>query len=271
VDLYKTYSRILAVGGLLFLIMAVSGNTAFYVGLASLLFLASVVIKLVSRRKRRHAEKLRSRGRQVDAEVQKVELNKNFSVGGVNPYIIWSRWVDSSTGETRQFKSGNLWFDPTDYVAGKTVPVFMAVDNPEDYYMDLSFLPKDLPYRVRQEKNQKTPIPVPKKARRLGLAGKIALVFLAIVLLKVVVCMWKSNPKAAMAWYVMLFFVAFVVAGVILTVRQLSKIIGFKCPQCRTRIWKPTDTRGKADVPICFYCEKCDIIWDSGVRTPTSD
>lgn len=246
------------------------GYVVFKAALGVILLIAAGGMTIMTQRKMRHAQSLRSRGRQLVTRVQEIELNKNLSIGGVNPYIIRSQWEDPSTGKTYFFKSDNLWFNPTDFVAGRTVPVYMSSDDPEDYSMDLSFLPKDLHYTSPQVEKRKVPVPVPKRERKLGLFGKIAFVLLAVIVLQIAVSMWKSDPKAAIVGYFMLSFVGFFIAAVIITVLNLSRILGFRCPKCHTRISKPIDDEGKEDVPICFYCEKCDIIWDSGVRTSSS-
>ena len=40
------------------------------------------------------------------------------------------------------FESDNVWFDPTSYVKGRKITVFIENDNPKKYLVDLSFLPK---------------------------------------------------------------------------------------------------------------------------------
>jgi RNase P subunit RPR2 len=41
----------------------------------------------------------------------------------------------------------------------------------------------------------------------------------------------------------------------------------FVCPQCKTSILKYMDTQGKLGAKIQYFCQKCDVIWDAGLRT----
>lgn len=38
----------------------------------------------------------------------------------------------------------------------------------------------------------------------------------------------------------------------------------FKCPDCGNIIKQPTIIKPKAGDPINFYCERCDIEWETG-------
>jgi hypothetical protein len=40
------------------------------------------------------------------------------------------------------FHSANIWFDPTDYVPGKTLDVLLDPENPHRYLVKTSFLPE---------------------------------------------------------------------------------------------------------------------------------
>ena len=90
----------------------------------------------------RRLAKLRASGRPVVAKLQGVEQNTSFSVNGAHPWRIVSQWQDPETAEIYVFRSENLWFDPTDHLAGEQVTVFIEPGNPKRYAVDLSFLPK---------------------------------------------------------------------------------------------------------------------------------
>lgn len=92
-------------------------------------------------RARRDAE-LRERGQRIEAEFQQVELNTSLEVNGSNPFRIVAQWHDTVRNEVHIFKSANLWFDPSDFVQGKKIPVYLDAANPSKYLVDLSFLPK---------------------------------------------------------------------------------------------------------------------------------
>ena len=262
---YKGMQKILAVIGLLFLAMAVWSNTAFNAGLGCLLLLTSGIMSLVSRRREIHDRDLRRRGRQLVTQVVKVEQDKRLSIGGTNPYVISSQWQDPSTGKIHVFESKYLWVHPRDVNEETTVTVYMSPDNPKDYFMDLSFLPKETPSGIRQE--QKPTIRKAEHSTKFGLWAKLVWIGLVIGWYRSGVCVWNSYAKDPIGRWAFEFFVAFFFTGMIWTVYYLARLHGFVCPQCGTPIKKPMDTGNRENVPICFHCTKCDIIWDSGLRT----
>ena len=40
----------------------------------------------------------------------------------------------------------------------------------------------------------------------------------------------------------------------------------YHCPSCGQKIPSPTIQHRKADDPIRYYCQKCDIEWDTGLK-----
>lgn len=86
---------------------------------------------------------LRKRGMPVLTELQSVSAIKHRrNRGGRAAYRVVTRWQDPRTAEMHVFKSGNLGFDPSDYLKGKRITVFIDKDDPGKYHMDLSMLPK---------------------------------------------------------------------------------------------------------------------------------
>jgi len=67
-----------------------------------------------------------------------------FLIGGGMIIVprMWARaqWQDRATSRAYVFVSRNIGFDPTQYIQGKSVKVYMARGNPKKYYVDLSFL-----------------------------------------------------------------------------------------------------------------------------------
>lgn len=87
-------------------------------------------------------ERLMHEGRPVEADFQGVSPNTAISVNGRCPYRVTAQWLDPSTSRVRVFQSHNVWFDPTAYIKEKKIRVFLDMNNPERYYVDLSFLPR---------------------------------------------------------------------------------------------------------------------------------
>lgn len=86
--------------------------------------------------------RLRQHGRLVQAEFQQVELNGALEVNGTNPFRIIAQWHDAKSNQLFIFKSANLWFDPSRFVEGRKIPVYVDLRKPTNYHVDLSFLPK---------------------------------------------------------------------------------------------------------------------------------
>ena len=57
-------------------------------------------------------------------------------------YEIQAVWQNPRTGQSVKFISTPLKVDPTPYLTQKTVKVRVNPDNPKQYIMDLSFMPK---------------------------------------------------------------------------------------------------------------------------------
>jgi hypothetical protein len=99
-------------------------------------------VSLSGKVRARRAARLRQEGTPIQTTFQSVERNTSLKVNGRHPFRIVSQWRNPSTGEVHVFESENLWFDPSEYVTGRHVTVYIERDNPDSYWMDLSFLPK---------------------------------------------------------------------------------------------------------------------------------
>lgn len=85
---------------------------------------------------------LRQNGQLIQAEIKEVEINGAIEMNGANPWRVVAHWLNTASNELFVFKSANLWFDPTDYLKGSTIPVFIDPTDPTRYHVDLSGLPK---------------------------------------------------------------------------------------------------------------------------------
>jgi hypothetical protein len=91
---------------------------------------------------RRRAEHLSRHGTPVFAELTEVRRNEMLSVNGMQPWRIVAQWVNPATGKLHRFTSANLWFDPSPYIRGNQVQVFIDPQKPKRYSVDTSFLPE---------------------------------------------------------------------------------------------------------------------------------
>ncbi|MBB4802442.1 hypothetical protein HNP37_002515 [Flavobacterium nitrogenifigens] len=111
-------------------------------GIGIVFFLIGSLGVLLRYLKNKKAQNLRETGKPIAAKFTQVQLNTNQTVNGRNPFLILSQWQDPKTDELYVFKSDSIWFDPTDFVKTDTIRVFIDPENPKDYVMDISFLPK---------------------------------------------------------------------------------------------------------------------------------
>jgi hypothetical protein len=64
-------------------------------------------------------------------------------------------------------------------------------------------------------------------------------------------------------WLAIAFFIAWIVAWIFLDAGMLR---GYHCPSCGQGIRTETIPERTFGDPIRFYCPKCDIEWDTGLR-----
>ena len=128
-------------------------SSAHFLAVIGFVFSAAGVLciyALWSQRRRRR--KLRSSGKRIQTKFQTAALDSEaldseaieaeLSSDNKNPYRIYSTWQHPLTGKTYFFESEAIWYDPLEFIKTDTVDVFIDIDNPENYVMDISFLPK---------------------------------------------------------------------------------------------------------------------------------
>ncbi len=110
--------------------------------LGSVFFIIGFSIIVLARRKRRKIQVLKKNGVPIKAEVTGVAINTSVQANGRSPYQIVSQWQNPATSKIHVFSSENIWFDPSDYILGEQITVLIERNNPEKYYVDISFLPE---------------------------------------------------------------------------------------------------------------------------------
>lgn len=94
------------------------------------------------KRKEAKINYLKMFGQRIETEFKKVDLNYMIAINQKHPYRILTEgfW----NGEKRLFLSENLWFDPIPYLQVKQkIIILIDLKNSKNYYMDISFLPKN--------------------------------------------------------------------------------------------------------------------------------
>lgn len=82
-------------------------------------------------------------GEAISTLITGVAINRSIEINGCSPCQIISQWHDKPTNTVHQFKSPNLYYDPTPYIKeGDEITVYVAPGNMKQYLVDISHLPK---------------------------------------------------------------------------------------------------------------------------------
>jgi len=114
-------------------IVGVLGTAFFLIGFGIIIF---------GIRKQKKKQQLLQRGTRINTDFQSVSHNTSLTVNGRHPYVITSQWMNPKTNQLHIFESDNIWFDPEDHIKNETIMVFIDLNDPTKYYVDISFLPK---------------------------------------------------------------------------------------------------------------------------------
>lgn len=90
----------------------------------------------------RDNKELKQTGIAIQADINNITIDEDYSKNGRHPYIIYAQWQDLKTSKIHLFQSMPIWYDPTKYIKYDTITVFIDPDNPQAYYMDIEFLPE---------------------------------------------------------------------------------------------------------------------------------
>lgn len=85
---------------------------------------------------------LQTHGTRVQSKFHAVEQNTSLEVNGKNPWRVCSQWQDPATQNMHLFYSDNIWYDPTEFCKRDTIDAVVNADDPKQYFLDTSFLPK---------------------------------------------------------------------------------------------------------------------------------
>lgn len=97
---------------------------------------------LIMRVRSRRSARLLQEGVPIEAKIIGVELNQAIQFNGRSPYRIKSQWLDKNSNQVFVFYSDNINFDPSSYIQGETITVYLDKNDPKKYHMDISLLPK---------------------------------------------------------------------------------------------------------------------------------
>jgi hypothetical protein len=115
------------------------GKKVIIAGVVMLLF--DLYLVYLNRRKNESANKFRTNGRKLQAEISGIVTDLEKTVLNKHPYIINCRWVDPLTGREYTHSIDQIWKDPAPLLAGRNhIDVYIDRQNPDNYFLDIEFL-----------------------------------------------------------------------------------------------------------------------------------
>ncbi|TYQ13007.1 UNVERIFIED_CONTAM: hypothetical protein Cloal_4053 [Acetivibrio alkalicellulosi] len=76
------------------------------------------------------------------------------------------------------------------------------------------------------------------------------------------------NQQTDMFFYIsIIVFIISTASGLIFNKIYMTN---FRCPVCKKQIPKPVIEYGTENAPINYYCDKCDIEWETGMSQGTA-
>ncbi len=88
-------------------------------------------------RRREVISDLKERGLRIEARFTRSYIDRSIQINGRSPYRVEAQATHPATGKLTSFRSEPIWLELTPILAGKTVPVLVDMQDPEDHYIDL--------------------------------------------------------------------------------------------------------------------------------------
>lgn len=101
--------------------------------------------------RRRFIQKVKLIWDQIEADIVWVRINTSLKVNGRSPYYILAQYYDKSKNKVYEFKSDNIWYDPSSFLnqsddmiwdINNKIKIYVLSGNYKKYWMDVDFLPK---------------------------------------------------------------------------------------------------------------------------------
>ena len=118
-----------------------SGSPVFSIlfgGLGGVFAIIGFTLTISSIRSNKKDKKLKSTGQLINAQITNVFVDYNLTVNGRHPYKIECGYL-APNGQYFQFVSKGVWTNPQ-YFIGNVCPVYVNPNNPNEYYVDTSWL-----------------------------------------------------------------------------------------------------------------------------------
>ncbi|MEP2735011.1 MAG: DUF3592 domain-containing protein [Erythrobacter sp.] len=81
---------------------------------------------------------LQKRGLPIQAKFTHSYIDRSTEINGRSPYVVVAQATHPATGKLASFESEHISIELTPTLDGKTVPVFIDMNDPDEHYIDLS-------------------------------------------------------------------------------------------------------------------------------------
>lgn len=121
-----------------------------FVGIGAIFSLVGGISLLSYRRKQKVRDWLQSNGMSIQAKFKEVVYDTDITINYEhNPWRLRCEWLHPATYKPYLFESDPIWYDPTPRLKSDKLNVLINFDNPNQYLVDISFLPStEFPHRI---------------------------------------------------------------------------------------------------------------------------
>ena len=117
------------------------GGAVILLGMGVIFALVGMLPLIIMYRRGKSAQRLLREGIPVKAGITGTDMNTMISINGRCPYRIVAQVYNSAENTVKRYYSRNIEFDPAPFIHQEFVTVYVDTKNPDNYFMDISFLP----------------------------------------------------------------------------------------------------------------------------------
>lgn len=118
------------------------GGAVILLGVGSIFALIGLLPQAIMYLRGKACQRLLREGMPVNARISEVTMNTMISINGRCPFQIVAQIHNSAENTVKLYYSRNIEFDPSPFINQEFVTVYVDTKNPDNYFMDISFLPK---------------------------------------------------------------------------------------------------------------------------------
>lgn len=117
------------------------GGAVILLGMGVIFALVGTLPLMIMHRRGKSVQRLLRDGMPVKAGITGTDMNTMISINGRSPYRIVAQVHNRAENTVKLYYSHNIEFDPAPFIHQEFVTVYVDTKNPDNYFMDISFLP----------------------------------------------------------------------------------------------------------------------------------